>query len=160
MVRYAPNLRLLIGKIYKKYKKLDKICNSPINMDNKIRNREHIPQTKPNEKKRKVVQNEMNLDMNKLNFLFKKEWLDRITIGKEENKITIDLHYLTCKEAEKLVKNTIALTKGEYTMDLIHGYNNGTAIKQLIHNEKLSDRVQKKICPQWNPGLTELLIAA
>ncbi len=102
----------------------------------------------------------MILDMNKLTFLFKKEWLERISVGKEENTITIDLHYLTIKEAEKLVKNTIALTGGEYKMDLIHGYNNGTALKEFIHNTNISSRVQKKVSPQWNPGLTELLIAA
>ena len=102
----------------------------------------------------------MKLDTMKLQMLFKKEWLDRITSKENENRITIDLHSLSCRDAEKLIKDTIALTRGEYIMEVIHGYNNGTALKETIINHKISNRISNRRSPSWNPGVTELAIAA
>ena len=102
----------------------------------------------------------MKLDVTKINFLFKKEWIDRIVTNEEENKITIDLHYLSCKDAEKLVKDTIALTSGSYIMEVIHGFNGGTALKQTMYNHTISNRITKRTSPAWNPGITEFAIAA
>ncbi len=103
----------------------------------------------------------MNIVKTKLEFIFTTDWMNRITFPETgDDKITIDLHCLSCKEAEKLVKDVIAVTKGPFKIELIHGYNSGTALKETIYNHKISGRISKRTSPGYNLGVTELIIAA
>lgn len=87
---------------------------------------------------------------------------NRVSVVQEfcEIVLTIDLHGLTKAQAHKMIKNVILVTRGEYTINLIHGYNRGTVLKNMIMEELLSNRVISKNCPVWNPGQTYLKIAA
>ena len=102
----------------------------------------------------------MNIAKTKLEFLFTKELLGRISYPEQEDMVVIDLHYLTCRDAEKLVKNVIALTDGSFTMELIHGYNSGTKIKELLYTSEISSRIKDRKSPGYNLGVTQLTIAA
>ena len=46
-----------------------------------------------------------------------------------------------------------------FILDVIHGYNGGTVIKELIYNDLKSPKIVGHRSPQWNPGETLLQIA-
>ena len=72
--------------------------------------------------------------------------------------VSVDVHRLTVAEAKRLIKNLIALIRGDFILEVIHGYLNGTAIKDMIHEETLSKKVVDKKCPFYNLGITYLKI--
>ncbi len=91
------------------------------------------------------------------------EDLERITVREIENElacIDVDLHGLTRKPAERLVKNIININRGEFILNVIHGFNHGTVLKEMIMETKWSSRVVERKCPAWNPGQTFLKVVA
>ena len=77
----------------------------------------------------------------------------------EVEKVVLDVHGLTCREAMRFINNVINLTRSESTVEVIHGYRHGTKIKdslrQCFSNPKIC------IIPdQWNFGVTYLHPAA
>ena len=77
-----------------------------------------------------------------------------------EDRIQIDLHGMTRAEAKRSIKNIIALSPIAFTLDVIHGYNRGTVIKDMIQEEELSSRVYHKWLAPGNPGRTFIEVAA
>ena len=90
-----------------------------------------------------------------------KEEIERLTVKVAHNteKITLDLHGLTVKQAHRLIKNIIALDRKSFCIDLVHGYSHGTAIKDMI-TDFCNPRVLGKSRPDYNPGITKMLISA
>jgi len=76
--------------------------------------------------------------------------------------VTADLHMMTKHEARQFIKNVIALLYmlPEFSLDLIHGYNGGTSLKEMIYCEELSPRIKEIHSPCWNPGESILEIAS
>jgi len=99
----------------------------------------------------------------KFEMVFTKEEIERIedkisNNGKHE--ITVDLHQLTVKEAERLVKNLIVINRDECRLNVIHGYNRGTALKTMITTDNISPRIRNRISCKDNPGRTILDVVA
>ena len=96
-------------------------------------------------------------------FILSKDDIKRITVKEAEGGLTyidLDLHGLSRKQAERLVKNVINVNRGRFILNVIHGYNRGTVLKEMLMYTKFSDRVVDKQSPAWNPGQTFLTIAA
>ena len=93
-----------------------------------------------------------------LGMLLTKEELNRIKI--KGNQITVDLHHLKVKEAKRLLNNIVAINRSSFTMECIHGYNHGTALKEMIQGDFNNKRILSKKSLQHNLGLTELTVAA
>lgn len=74
--------------------------------------------------------------------------------------VELDLHGLTYKKAERMVANVICVNRGRFVVKVIHGYNHGTVLKEMIMNETISSRISKRVSPVWNPGQTFLTVAA
>ena len=72
----------------------------------------------------------------------------------------LDLHGLSCKQAERFLKNAICVNRGAFVINAIHGFNHGTVIKRMIMKNNLSNRISRRYSPDWNPGQTYLTIAA
>ena len=105
----------------------------------------------------------MNTKMQqKLQLILSKEKYERITFNKEndEEYITIDLHYLSCRDAERLVRNVIAVSDESFELELIHGYIHGTALKQMLENYKISDRIIQRQGVAYNLGMTKMKVRA
>ncbi len=86
------------------------------------------------------------------------EW---ITNDNGEIVVRADLHRMTRREAKQFIKNMIALLhKNPFTLILIHGYNHGTALKEMLYGEHISDRILSISSPVWNPGESFLSVAA
>lgn len=74
--------------------------------------------------------------------------------------VTLDLHGLTGKHARKVLQNVININRGEFVLSLIHGFNHGTVLKEMILEESWGGRVTDKKTNSWNPGQTYLTVAA
>ncbi len=87
----------------------------------------------------------------------------RLTFTEDENgniKVTADLHGLSKKNAIRMISNILVLCSFKFELEVVHGYNHGTAIKEYIFNQMHNDRVIHKQSPFYNPGITDLMIAA
>ena len=70
----------------------------------------------------------------------------------------IDLHGVIVLEAKKRLEVFIKeCSKDVREIVVIHGYNNGTAIKDMIRNELKSKRIAT-INADTNPGKTRILL--
>ena len=99
--------------------------------------------------------------MQKMTFIMYENNLQRINIYHEEDGtpvIQIDLHQLTCREARKALNNILALYRFGFKLDIIHGYNHGTALRDMIRSDFNNKRIIGMIIPH-NQGRTVLEIA-
>lgn len=91
----------------------------------------------------------------RLALVLKKEDLARIKVP-DEDKVIIDLHNLGTKEAMILVNNVINLNKKECEINVIHGYNHGIALKDMINNRFKNSRIVERKSVAGNEGMTVL----
>jgi len=75
--------------------------------------------------------------------------------------IEIDLHGMRAEEAQKTIEKAVKeASAGVYRIRLIHGYNRGSALAQMIRREfgyGLEPKVLR-IEGGWNEGITELIL--
>ncbi len=94
----------------------------------------------------------------KLNFLPLRDFA-RIQI--EGAIITVNVHELTCPQMERLLRNISALLKDmEYSLIIIHGYNNGTVLKEAIRKDDIVYRPHTVVTNKFNLGVTTYVFAA
>ncbi|MCR5475602.1 MAG: Smr/MutS family protein [Lachnospiraceae bacterium] len=100
--------------------------------------------------------------MERMSFVMHGEYLRRVRVYDNENNeivIKVDLHGMCRESAQKALNNIIAIIRSPFILDVIHGYNGGTVIKQMIHEYLKNSKIVGHRSPQWNPGETLLLIA-
>ena len=93
--------------------------------------------------------------------IFTKEELNRIKKMYNATKgvtVTADIHGMDRYQAKRFLKNIIALNREPFNLNIIHGYNHGTVLKEMIQKETLSNRVYKKHSFAENMGMTELIV--
>lgn len=91
-----------------------------------------------------------------------KEEKDRIQITTKEGEkiqISVDMHGLNANKAKKFLNNLIVMLRGEFELKIIHGYNHGTVIKEIIWNEYKNSKIKEKIADATNLGVTYLSVA-
>lgn len=99
----------------------------------------------------------------RLNTIFDSSTLERIKITNNINGeiiIVIDLHRLSCKNAKRLLSNVIANVRIDSRIDVIHGYNHGTSIKDMLLQEFSNVHIIEKHLDPHNQGVTHMSIAA
>lgn len=73
--------------------------------------------------------------------------------------ITVDLHGLYTDEAIKVIDRTLKnADETTYQIKLVHGYNRGTSIKDMITDEYRYHSKVKRIQPGDNLGVTILVL--
>jgi len=73
--------------------------------------------------------------------------------------VKIDLHGMTRDEAERAVERALSgAGDGTYQIRLIHGYNRGTNLRDMIHDSFRYDKRVLRIVPGDNPGITVLVL--
>lgn len=95
---------------------------------------------------------------NRLRMIMTKDEMGRLRFNGK--LITVDLHGLTAKSAERLIRNIMALDREGYDICTIHGYNHGTAIKSMIDDKLQNPRLTAKEKVKKNPGRTVLKMQA
>ena len=77
----------------------------------------------------------------------------------DEPFVTIDLHGLTQEEAVKKIDKALkSAGSGTYQLRLIHGFNRGTRLKNMIYDWYGPDPKVKRIMPGDNQGVTILVL--
>ncbi|MBQ9142225.1 MAG: Smr/MutS family protein [Lachnospiraceae bacterium] len=87
--------------------------------------------------------------------------LSRVKVYKKGNGelvISVDLHHLPKNEAKRLVNEIIEVNHFEFSLEIIHGFHNGTVLKDMVRHELRNRRIVNRYSPQWNPGSTYLII--
>ena len=77
-----------------------------------------------------------------------------------EPDITYNAHGQTVPEARRTIRNIINICRSPLHLVIIHGFNRGTAIKEMLAEEDFSDRLISRFSPDGNPGATIMNIAA
>ncbi len=100
--------------------------------------------------------------MNNMGLILTNEEMKRISVKETDGVacVDLDLHELTRNQAERLVGNVICVNRGEFVLNVIHGFNRGTALKTMIRETFFGKRVVDRYSPAWNPGQTFLTVAA
>jgi hypothetical protein len=99
----------------------------------------------------------MSIDLLKMKMVFTSEDMNRIV--ENEDGFVVDLHGKHRHEAKVFINNIILLTNHPFNMVLIHGYNNGTVLKQMIYEETINPRIVSKRGSAYNMGQTLLRVA-
>ena len=70
----------------------------------------------------------------RLGMIFTQTDINRITIKETDSKlqVTVDVHGMKCCEAKKFINNIINAVRTAFKLVIIHGYNHGTAIKDML----------------------------
>lgn len=77
----------------------------------------------------------------------------------DENQIiTIDIHNHTVSDAKQKLQIAVKIAPSETKeIVVIHGYHNGTALRDMVRNDFRSKRVARKYL-SLNPGITSLIL--
>lgn len=101
--------------------------------------------------------------LNRLSFVVYGDNKWRLTVSQQKDtvpEITCDVHGLSVPEARRMIRNIINITRVPIYLIVIHGYNHGTAIKDMLAQEDVADRIVNRFCPESNPGEIVMNIAA
>ncbi len=88
--------------------------------------------------------------------------LKRVSVFRDDDEQTVvkvDVHGMCRESAQRSLNNIIAIIRSPFVLDVIHGYNGGTVIKEMICNDLKSRKIVSHRSPNWNPGETFLQIA-
>lgn len=89
--------------------------------------------------------------------------LDRISIFESKTgkiRISADVHGMKCYEARKFINNIINIVRIAFQLVIIHGYNHGTAIKEMLAQNFSNNHIYEQFPDPRNQGVTHMLIAA
>ena len=96
----------------------------------------------------------------RLSFILTEADMKRLKVEeKEVLRITADVHGMKVVQAKKFINNIINIVHAAFEMVVIHGYNHGVAIKNMLveqlSNEHISSRYQDTV----NMGITHIIVA-
>ena len=100
---------------------------------------------------------------NRLRMVFTQEEINRLTISEiDERKIriTADVHGMKCYQARRFINNIINTVRVAFQLIIIHGYNHGTAIKDMLVENFSNTHITEQHLDPYNQGVTHMLIAA
>lgn len=100
---------------------------------------------------------------NRLRIVFTDEEISRLTISEfDERRIRIvaDVHDMKCNQARRFINNIINTVRVAFQLIVIHGYNHGTAIKDMLAQNFSNTHITEKLADPYNQGVTHMLIAA
>ncbi len=79
-------------------------------------------------------------------------------VVKEPGRMTVDLHGLTAADAESRLEHLLSnVPAGVAEIRVIHGYNGGQALRDMVRGRLNHPRIAAKL-PALNPGETRLLL--
>lgn len=99
----------------------------------------------------------------RLRLILSTEELARLTINKTVDnciQIVVDVHGMRCYEARRFINNIINAVRCKVRLEVIHGYNHGTAIKDMLTSDFANSHIEEQYLDRNNQGMTHMLIAA
>lgn len=98
----------------------------------------------------------------KIQLIFRSEEVERIRISERESgviSLVVDVHGMKCCQAKRFINNLINLARCECLLTVIHGYNHGDAILNMIRSDLENRHITDKYPDQYNKGITYLSVA-
>lgn len=98
----------------------------------------------------------------RMTFILNRDEFGRVKVYKDVDDVAVlqlDLHLMTKDAVRMLLDKTILMMRFPFRLDLIHGFNNGVVLKNLIKYEYINDRITAIYTPDYNPGRTILEVA-
>lgn len=94
----------------------------------------------------------------RLSFVINGDDAWRLSFKETDGALSVwyDAHEKTVPSARRDISNIAAMVSGRTKLNVIHGYNNGTAIKQMLRTSRISNRVLSVSSPAYNPGITQI----
>ena len=75
--------------------------------------------------------------------------------------VFVDVHGMNKEEMESFVNFIVLLLRGiEFSLVIIHGYNNGTVLKEAIRKDEFVSRPHTVITDKFNLGITTYAFVA
>ena len=98
----------------------------------------------------------------KLSLILTKEDMNRLRIKEkdEETEITADVHGMSVKRAKRFINNILNIVRTKVQLIIIHGYNHGTAIKDMLADQFVNEHIVEKYLDSENQGVTNIVAAA
>lgn len=99
----------------------------------------------------------------RLRMIFTKEEISRLTISEIDEckiRITADVHDMKCSQARRFINNIINTVRVAFQLIIIHGYNHGTAIKDMLAESFSNTHITEQHLDPYIQGVTHMLIAA
>lgn len=99
----------------------------------------------------------------KLNMIFTNEEISRITVKENDSdkvNVVVDVHGMKCSQAKRFINNIINTIHSKFNLIVIHGYNHGTAIKDMLAESFINSHIVDKFLDPNNQGVTHMLIVA
>lgn len=92
----------------------------------------------------------------KLSFVMSPSDMGRIQLYDNEEvlKVVADVHGMSRRQADRFISNIINLIRHAFRLIIVHGYNNGTVIKEYFENTFKNANVLKIYESSWNKGVT------
>lgn len=98
----------------------------------------------------------------RLGMIFSQTDIDRITVKDIDSKnlqVTVDVHGMKCCEAKKFINNIINAARTAFKLVIIHGYNHGTAIKDMLAENFSNSHIVNQYQDPYNKGVTHMVLA-
>lgn len=97
-----------------------------------------------------------------LSTIFTEEEMSRLSFIDDADstvRITADVHGMKCSQARRFINNIINAIRQKCSLVIIHGYNHGTAIKDMLATDFSNSHVQNKYQDPYNKGITHVVLA-
>ena len=95
----------------------------------------------------------------RLSFVLTEADMRRLQIEEGEMiRITADVHGMKVVQARKFINNIINLIRTAFEMVVIHGYNHGIAIKNMLANQFRNEHISLKYQDENNQGITHIVV--
>lgn len=98
----------------------------------------------------------------RLGMIFSQDDINRITVKDEAEKnlkVTVDVHGMKCSQAKRFINNIINAIRSAFKLVIIHGYNHGTAIKDMLADNFTNTHVIDQYQDPYNKGVTYMVLS-
>lgn len=98
----------------------------------------------------------------KLQIIFTNDEISRLSIREvpgTKPQIIADVHGMKCSQARRFINNIINTIHESFKLIIIHGYNHGTAIKDMLAGDFYNSHITEQYVNSYNQGVTHMLIA-
>lgn len=99
----------------------------------------------------------------KLNMIFTSDEMARLNVNNSMDgsiQIIVDVHGMKCCQVRRFINNIINIVRETFRLIIIHGYNHGTAIKEMLNQNFSNPHIRKQYNDLYNQGITHMLIVA
>lgn len=99
----------------------------------------------------------------RLRMILTKEEISRVRVSQSDDaqiRIIVDVHGMKCFYARRFISNIINAVRTAFQLIVIHGFNHGTAIKDMLADNFCNYHIAAQYVDSRNPGVTHMHIAA